>query len=59
MFTDRAADIIFSRQRILNWAFDTELIFIALSQKLVVHEIPVVWHHEGNSKVRLWREIMT
>ena len=59
MFRKAAADTVFKRQRIDNWAFDTELIAIALAQRLAVHEVPVVWHHAENSKVRLVREIIT
>ncbi len=59
MFTAAAAKTIFSRQRIYNWAFDTELIFIALTHHLVIHEMAVIWRHQGDSKVRLGREIFT
>jgi dolichyl-phosphate beta-glucosyltransferase len=59
MFTASAADMIFMRQRIYNWAFDSELLFIALKHNLVIHEIPVVWHDKRNSKVRLLRDILT
>ncbi len=59
MFTSTAAKRIFSRQRIFNWAFDTELIYIALLQGFKIHEIPVIWRDQGDSKVRLGREILS
>ena len=57
MYTKEASDIIFKRQRIFNWAFDAELIYIAVAHDLRVHEIPVTWRHHGDSKVRLFRDI--
>lgn len=57
MFTARAAEIIFSRQRLFDWAFDTEILFIARLHHMNVRQLPVVWEHRGNSKVRLGRDI--
>ena len=57
MYTKEAADIIFKRQQIFNWAFDAELVYIAFLHALRVHEAPVTWRHYGNSKVRLFRDI--
>lgn len=57
MYTKNAADIIFCRQRIFDWAFDAELIYIAVLHGLKIREVPVTWRHHGNSKVRLLRDI--
>ncbi len=57
MFNQKSADIIFKKQQILNWAFDTELIAIALIHDLRIGEIPVVWSHGRNSAVRPLRDI--
>ncbi|HLD87807.1 MAG TPA: dolichyl-phosphate beta-glucosyltransferase [Candidatus Omnitrophota bacterium] len=59
MFNRRAADIIFKKQQILNWAFDTELIAIALIHDLRIGEIPVTWNHHHGSAVRPMRNIFT
>jgi hypothetical protein len=43
----------------LNWAFDTELIAIALIHDLHIGEIPVTWNHSRDSAVRPIRDIFT
>lgn len=57
MYTRRAADIIFPRQRTFDWAFDTELVAIAVQHNLKIYESPVQWHHCQGSKVRVTRDI--
>ncbi len=59
MFNQRSTDIIFKKQRISNWAFDTELIAIALIHDLRIGEIPVAWNHSPDSAVRPLRDIFT
>ena len=51
MFTRKAANMIFKRQRIYGWAFDVELLFIAKKYRLKVKEMPVTWINEGDSRV--------
>jgi len=51
MFTRKAANIIFKRQRIYGWAFDVELLFIAKKYHLKIKEMPVTWINEGDSRV--------
>ena len=51
MFTKKAANIIFKRQRIHGWAFDVELLFIAKKYRLKIKEMPVTWINEGDSRV--------
>jgi len=51
MFTRKAANIIFKRQRIHGWAFDVELLFIAKKYRLRIKETPVTWINEGDSRV--------
>lgn len=58
MYNRKAADIIFQRQRIFNWAFDTELIYIAVLHRLKIFEAPVLWRHYEGSKVRVVRDII-
>lgn len=59
IFHKKAAEIIFQRQRINRWAFDTEIIYIALSHKLRLGEMPVTWENHHQSTVRPLRDILT
>lgn len=59
MLSAQACDIVFPRQRIFNWSFDAELICIALCHHLTIEEISVKWNHQGDSKVRVLREVFT
>ena len=59
MFTKKASEIIFKRQRIFNWAFDAEVIFIAMRHNLRICELPVTWRNDPQTKVRLLRDIST
>lgn len=58
IFTRKAAEDIFSRQRIFNWAFDTEIIYMAKLLGMRIKETPVVWNNDPNTKVRLLRDII-
>jgi dolichyl-phosphate beta-glucosyltransferase len=50
-FSRRAAQAVFSRQRIERWAFDPELLFLAHKFGMVVREVPVRWAHDERSKI--------
>jgi dolichyl-phosphate beta-glucosyltransferase len=43
---------LFERQRLDGFVFDVELLFIAAKWQLRVAELPVAWHHSGDSRVR-------
>lgn len=43
---------IFQAQRIENFAFDVELLFIADKWGYVLKEVPVKWHHSPGTRVR-------
>jgi len=43
---------LFQRQRLDGFVFDVELLFIAEKWGLRVAELPVAWHHSGDSRVR-------
>ncbi len=58
-FTAEAAEAIFSRTRIDNWSFDTELLFVATRLGLRIEELPVRWRDDARTKVRLGRDIVT
>src|SRR3990170_7505312 len=53
LFSRRAAEIIFPRQRITTWGFDIEVLVIAKKHHLRIKELPVVWVNPGDSKVGL------
>lgn len=52
-FSRRAADIVFSRQTLVGWGFDFELLLIAKRNGLKIKEIPVTWVNPPGSKVGL------
>ncbi len=52
-FTAKAAEDIFSRQKLDGFSFDVELLFLASKLGYSVSEIPVEWINEPNSRVRM------
>jgi hypothetical protein len=56
-FRAEAAEAVFSRVRIHNWSFDTELLFVASALRLRIDELPVRWRDDARTKVRLGRDI--
>ncbi|MGH9581235.1 MAG: dolichyl-phosphate beta-glucosyltransferase, partial [Terriglobales bacterium] len=50
-FSRRAAQTIFSLQRIERWGFDPELLFLARKFGFTVREVPVEWAHDARSKI--------
>jgi len=57
-FTHRAAQSIFTRQRIERWGFDPELLFLARRYGIKVAEIPVEWAHSEGSRISYFRDGM-
>lgn len=55
-FTARSVDIIFTRQRLDRFAFDTELLYIAAKHSLRIDEVPVLWRNSPRSRVRIVRD---
>jgi hypothetical protein len=45
---------IFRKQRLERFAFDVEVLYVAKKWGLAVSEVPVVWRHAPDSKVRLF-----
>lgn len=58
-FSSGAADAIFSRLRLDDWSFDTELLFLASALGLRVEELPIRWRDDARTKVRLGRDIVS
>lgn len=52
-FRRDAAQAVFQRSTLDGWAFDAELVVIAQAQNLKLAQLPVSWHHEDDTKVRL------
>lgn len=57
-FRHEAAQAVFSRQRVENWSFDAEVLFLTKKLGLRVEELPVVWRDDARTKVRLGRDIL-
>jgi len=58
-FRREAAQEVFSRQRLDNWSFDSEILFLAKLKSLRVVEVPVTWRNDRATKVNLWRDAIT
>jgi dolichyl-phosphate beta-glucosyltransferase len=56
-FRREAARGLFSRQRLGNWSFDPEILYLAKLKQYRVAEIPVRWRNDRATKVRLWRDV--
>jgi dolichyl-phosphate beta-glucosyltransferase len=51
LFSARAAEEIFRRQRTFTWAFDVEVLAIARLLDFNVKEVPIHWVNDGRSHV--------
>jgi glycosyltransferase involved in cell wall biosynthesis len=55
-FRMKRARILFEQQRIEDFGFDPELLFLARRHGLTAVEVPVRWAHDPGSKVRMLRD---
>ena len=55
-FKREVARDLFTRQRLHNWSFDSEILFIARLRGYQVTEIPVSWRNQQGTKVRVWKD---
>lgn len=55
-FRMKRARIIFDQQRIEDFGFDPELLFLARRHGLTAVEVPVRWAHDPGSKVHMGRD---
>ncbi len=55
-FSLKAAQSIFSLQRINDWSFDAEILHISKRQGFRIKEVPVQWKNAEDSKVQLIRD---
>jgi len=58
-FKKAAARGLCSRQKIVNWSYDSELLFLASRLGYVVREVPVRWKNDPDSRVRLLRDTVS
>jgi dolichyl-phosphate beta-glucosyltransferase len=57
-YSQQAARTVFSRQRLNNWSFDAEDLFISKKFGCRIKEIPVYWKHVGDSKVKVFKNVI-
>jgi dolichyl-phosphate beta-glucosyltransferase len=57
VFRLKAAREIFSRQRLDGWSFDAEILFLAQKLGFRLGEVPIRWHDNPETKVRLIRDV--
>jgi dolichyl-phosphate beta-glucosyltransferase len=55
-FKHDTAQELFSRSIIADWSFDAEVLFIAQQHGKRIKEVPVHWHDERGTKVRILRD---
>ncbi len=58
-FSRKAAREIFSRSRVIGWAFDAEILYLADRLGYRIVETPVTWAHSSGSQVRLRKDILS
>ena len=56
-YSREIAKNIFSKQRLQNWSFDAEDIFIARKHGYRIKGIPVRWEHVSGSKVKVLKNV--
>jgi glycosyltransferase involved in cell wall biosynthesis len=55
-FTHQAAQDLFRAQRLLDWAFDVELLVLARRRGYRIVEVPIHWRYQSNSRVNPLRD---
>lgn len=56
MFSRSAAQKIFPCMHVEGWIFDIEILHLASSKGIHVHEIPISWHEVEGSKMNLLKD---
>ena len=59
LFRGDVAQEVFSRSLIERWGYDSEVLFIAHQLGFQIKEVPVVWRHDTDTKVRLGVDILS
>ncbi len=55
-FSAEAAQAIFPLQRLEGWSFDVEILTIARQLGFGITEVPITWHYQPGSRMRLLRD---
>jgi len=55
-FSSRVAQDIFSYQTMTGWSFDIELLYIARRRGYRIHEIPIHWYFNPDTKLNAFRD---
>ena len=55
LFTQQAAETVFSAALLDGFCFDVEALFIARKRGYRIAEVPVTWRNDAASRVGLWR----
>ena len=55
-FRADVAEKLFSRQKLHGWSFDIELLYLARRYGYGIHEVPIHWYHDSDTKVRALRD---
>lgn len=58
-YSYEAAQTLFGLSVLDDWSFDAEIIFLAQRLRYRIKEVPVNWHDEPGTKVRLWKDAFT
>ncbi len=55
-FSAEAAEAIFPLQRLEGWSFDVEVLTIARQLGFEITEVPITWHYQPGSRMRLIKD---
>lgn len=58
-FSKKAAEDIFSRQKIERWGFDSEILFLAKKLGYEIKEVPVQWSNDPKTRVKFPLDVIT
>jgi glycosyltransferase involved in cell wall biosynthesis len=55
-FTGAVAEDLFRRQTLSGWSFDVEILYIARRRGYRIHEVPIPWYFNPESKIKVLRD---
>ncbi|HAR62384.1 MAG: glycosyltransferase family 2 protein [Candidatus Margulisiibacteriota bacterium] len=56
LFTRKAVLALFPKQRIISFAFDVEILYLARKMGFCIKEVPVTWRNEKHSRVKIVKD---
>ena len=57
-FSREAVRGIFPHMKIDRWSYDAEILYLATLRNLKIHEVPVSWSNDADSRVRLGKDAL-